>query len=52
MAKVIECEDGFLVGGAGDVGLVANAETHPREAHPELIGKLSRGQFLAMAEEV
>jgi hypothetical protein len=52
MAKVIECEDGFLVGGASDDELLANAEAHLREAHPVPTGKLSRGQFLAMAKEV
>jgi predicted small metal-binding protein len=52
MAKLIECQDGFLVRGASDDELVANAEAHLRDAHPELVGTLSRDQFLAMAREV
>jgi hypothetical protein len=52
MAKVIEGEDGFLVRGASDDEVVANAEAHVREAHPELVGALSRDQFLAMAKKV
>jgi hypothetical protein len=52
MAKVIECEDGFLVGGASDRDLVANAEAHLRDTHPELVGPISRDQFLVMAKEV
>jgi hypothetical protein len=52
MATVIECRDGFLVGGASDDELAPNAEARVREAHLELIGTLSRHQFLAMAKEV
>ena len=52
MAKVIKCQDGFLVRGASDDELVANAEAHLREVHPELVGRVSRDQLLAMAEEV
>jgi hypothetical protein len=37
MAKVIKCQDEFLVRGASD---------------DELVGTVSRDQFLAMAEEV
>jgi predicted small metal-binding protein len=52
MAKVIKCQDGFLVRGASDDELVANAEVHLRDVHPELVGTVSRDQFLAMAEEL
>jgi hypothetical protein len=52
MAKVIKCQDGFLVRGASDDELVANAEAHLRDVHPELVGAVSRDQLLAMAEEV
>jgi hypothetical protein len=52
MAKVIMCEDGFLIRGASDGGLVAKAEAHVRDAHPELVGTLSRDKFLVMAKEV
>jgi hypothetical protein len=52
MAKVIECEDRFLVRGASDDDLVAVAEAHLRDTHPELVGTISRDQFPAMAKEV
>jgi hypothetical protein len=50
MAKLIECEDGFVVRGEDDEALVANAERHIAEAHPDL-GKLSRDEILAMAKD-
>ena len=52
MAKVIERGDGFLVSGASDGGLAAKADAHVREARPELVGTISRDQFLVMASEV
>ncbi len=51
MAKVINCECGFVVRGETEDELVANAEDHMREAHPDLAGKVSREDLLAMAEE-
>jgi hypothetical protein len=51
MAKVINCECGYVVRGETDDELVANAEAHINEQHPELIGKLGRGDLLGMAEE-
>jgi hypothetical protein len=51
MAKVINCECGYVVRGETDDELVANAEAHINEQHPELVGKLGRGDLLGMAEE-
>jgi hypothetical protein len=52
MAKVFECElDGLVIRGEDEDELVANAERHVAEAHPDLVGKLSRDEVLAMAEE-
>jgi predicted small metal-binding protein len=51
MAKQINCECGYVVTGANDDELVANAEQHMQEVHPELAGTLSREQVLAMATE-
>lgn len=51
MAKEIKCECGYVVTGADDDELVANAERHMREVHPELAGTLSREQVLAMATD-
>lgn len=52
MAKVINCDDGYVVRGDTDDELIANAERHLREAHPELVGKVTREQLLAQAVEV
>lgn len=51
MAKVINCEDGVVVRGETDDELVANAQEHINQAHPDLAGKLSRDDILAMATE-
>ena len=51
MTKVINCEDGVVITGATDDELVANAKAHIAEAHPDLHGKLSRDDILAMAQE-
>jgi predicted small metal-binding protein len=51
MAKVINCECGYVVRGDTDDELLARAEAHMREAHPEMAGKVSREDLLAMAEE-
>ena len=51
MAKVINCECGYVVRGETDDELVANAEEHINQQHPELVGKLGRGDLLGMAEE-
>lgn len=51
MAKIIECDDGVVVRGDTDDEVVANAEAHIREAHPELVGKVTREQLLGMAKE-
>lgn len=51
MAKLINCECGQLVRGETDAELIANAQAHIDRDHPELIGKVSREDLLAMAEE-
>jgi predicted small metal-binding protein len=51
VAKQINCDCGYVVKGADDDELVANAETHMREVHPEMAGKMNRDQILAMASE-
>lgn len=50
MAKLINCECGQVVRGETDEELIASAEAHIRRDHPELVGKLSRDDLLAMAE--
>ena len=52
MAKVFECErDGVVLRGADDDELIANVERHDADAHPDLVGKVSREDVLAAARE-
>jgi predicted small metal-binding protein len=51
MGKVINCECGEVVRAESDDELVTKVERHVGEAHPDLVGKLSRDDVLAMAEE-
>jgi hypothetical protein len=52
MGKTFECEkDGVVIRGGDDDELVENVERHVAEAHPELVGKLSRDDILASAKE-
>jgi hypothetical protein len=53
MAKEFECErDEVVIRGADDDELVANVELHIAEAHPDLVGMVSREDLLAAAREV
>jgi predicted small metal-binding protein len=49
--KVINCECGAVVRAVSDDDLVEQVTQHVEQAHPELIGKMSRDDILAMAEE-
>ena len=51
MAKVIHCECGYVVRGDTDEALVQAAQEHIQETHPDMVGKVSREDLLAMAEE-
>jgi predicted small metal-binding protein len=51
MAKLINCECGQVVRGETDDELVAAATAHIDRDHPDLVGKVSRDDLLAMAEE-
>jgi predicted small metal-binding protein len=48
---VINCQCGETVRGNDDEELVANAEAHIREAHPDMVGTMSRDDLLAMKED-
>ena len=50
-AKVLNCECGQTVRAETDDELVSKVDAHVRQDHPELVGKLSREDVLAMAEE-
>jgi predicted small metal-binding protein len=51
MAYVINCDCGYVVRAETEDELVANAEAHIQDAHPDMVGKLGRDEFLAMAED-
>ncbi len=51
MAKLINCECGFVVRAGTEQELLDRAERHVRETHPDLVGKVTRDDLLAMAEE-
>jgi len=51
VSKVINCECGETVRAESDDELVDKVQRHVGEAHPELVGKMSREDVLAMAEE-
>lgn len=51
MAYVINCDCGFVVRADSEDELVKNAEAHIADAHQDMVGKVSREDFLAMAEE-
>ena len=49
--KQIACVCGYPVKGEDDDELWQNAQEHLREDHPDLVGKVSRADLLAQAEE-
>lgn len=51
VSKLVNCECGHVVKGQSDEDLISNVEAHVNEVHPELVGKLSREDILAMSEE-
>jgi hypothetical protein len=51
MARIITCEDGVVIRGETEKELLANAREHIRTAHPEMVGKVTDADLLAMATE-
>jgi predicted small metal-binding protein len=51
MAKVINCECGYVARGETDEELLVNARSHIQDAHADLVGKVSDDDLLAAAEE-
>jgi predicted small metal-binding protein len=51
MSKLINCECGYVVRGADEDEVVQRAQEHVDADHPELVGKVTREDFLAMAED-
>jgi predicted small metal-binding protein len=52
MAYVISCDCGYISRGETEDELVEEANRHIEEVHPDMAGKVSRDDLLAMAEEV
>jgi predicted small metal-binding protein len=52
MAYVISCDCGHVSRGDTEEELVAEANRHIEEVHPDLAGRVSRDDLLAMAEEL
>jgi predicted small metal-binding protein len=51
MAKVINCDCGYTVRGETDEELLSNANAHIESDHPDMVGKVTNEELLAMAEE-
>jgi predicted small metal-binding protein len=49
--KQIECVCGYVVKGEDDDELWERAQDHMRSDHPDLVGKLTREDIVAQAEE-
>ena len=52
MAKAVKCECGELVQASTDNEVIEKVRAHVDAKHPDLVGKLSVSDILAMAEEV
>jgi len=51
VSKVVNCECGQTVRAEDEDELVAKVEAHVNSDHPELVGKLTRQDIIAMSEE-
>ena len=50
--KRITCICGYVIEGESDDELWAKAQVHLRSDHPDLVGKVTREDLLAQAEEI
>jgi hypothetical protein len=51
MAKVINCECGMTLRGETDEEVLAQAEQHVSENHPDLVGTVTREQLEGWIQE-
>jgi predicted small metal-binding protein len=51
MAKVINCDCGYVARGENDEELLADARRHIEDQHPDLVGKVSDEELLSQAQE-
>jgi predicted small metal-binding protein len=52
MARIINCECGYVVTGDSDGELVANLERHIAQDHPEMVGTYERAELFDLIEDV
>lgn len=52
MGKAVNCECGELVQASTDKEVIEKVKAHVVAKHPDLVGKLTESDILAMAEEV
>jgi predicted small metal-binding protein len=50
MSYLINCECGAAIRAEDEDAIVSQVESHVAEVHPELQGKMTRDDILAMAE--
>jgi predicted small metal-binding protein len=51
MAKIINCECGYIARADSDDGVIALIEDHMRTDHPDLVGKVARDDLLGWIQE-
>ena len=51
MAKIANCECGYVARGETVDDVVADLESHIRRDHPEMVGKYDRTRLLDLVEE-
>ena len=51
MAKIANCECGYIARGNNDEEVIAALDAHIRRDHPEMVGKYERQQLLDLIEE-
>jgi len=51
MAKIANCECGYVPRGDTDDEVADDLETHIRRNHPEMVGKVDRTQLRDLVEE-
>lgn len=52
MSLLINCECGRVITAQTEDEIITKVEQHVSEDHPDLVGKLSRDDIVAMSEEV
>ena len=52
MAKMINCECGYVARGDTDDAVLDDLDSHVRRDHPEMVGKYTREDMLDLIEEI